>query len=228
MQREYETFPQPSVSCPTCTWTGFQGRIGFTGGFGGAQQDRTSKVSVSDVHYSEEGRKGSLGQRLPHAQQGDHTKGVPPTDHTRDIAKTKWVPLSKLDISMQYCTILLNWTMSPENSAPFVRRFVITQFNRLPMSIKQAPDIAQEIVEDLLRPHEESEVYMDDVGIFCLTWDEHLYSLDKVISLLQSNNFTVNPLKCEWGVRETDWLGYRLTPRGTISKCVKEIGCYEK
>jgi Reverse transcriptase (RNA-dependent DNA polymerase) len=88
------------------------------------------------------------------------------------------------------------------------------QYNRLPMGISQAPDISQEIMEDLFRNFNKVDIYIDDIGVFSNDWDMLCVLLTCILNVLEVNNFMVNPHKCEWAVQETDWLGYWLTPTG--------------
>jgi putative transposase len=88
------------------------------------------------------------------------------------------------------------------------------KYNHLPMGVAQAPDILQEIMDDLFCNFNKVDLYIDNIGVFSKDWDMHCASLSHVLNVLKTNDFTVNPTKCKWAVQETDWLGYWLTPSG--------------
>ena len=120
--------------------------------------------------------------------------------------------LSKLDLSMQYCTFELD--DESVELCTIATPFGLYRYRRLPMGVSASPDIAQEIMERVLGHIEELEICLDDLAAFSDSWEEHLKVLDKILTILQDKGFSVNPLKCEWGIQETDFLGHWLTPEG--------------
>jgi transposase InsO family protein len=120
--------------------------------------------------------------------------------------------LTKIDLSMHYYTFELD--DESKDLCSICTPFGNYRYRKLVMGLSFSPDIAQEIMEDLFRDIEEVDCYIDDVGVFDNDWKTHLRTLDRVLQRLQDNNFVCNPLKCDWCVKETDWLGYWLTPTG--------------
>jgi hypothetical protein len=66
-------------------------------------------------------------------------------------------------------------------------------------------------MENVLSDIEDADFYINDVGAFSNDWDHHINLLATILWQLHENGFTINPLKCERAVKETDWLDYWCT-----------------
>ena len=109
---------------------------------------------------------------------------------------------TKLDITTQY--YMLELDDESANACTIVTPFGKFKYRRMPMGLKCTPDFAQEVMENALRGIEDIDVYLDDLCCFSNSWNHHVKLLDEVMFRLKSNEFTVNPRKCEFTVQETD------------------------
>jgi hypothetical protein len=89
------------------------------------------------------------------------------------------------------------------------------QYLRLPMGIKNSPDIFQAVMMEVLGDIEYARTYLDDILITSNgSFQDHLNKLDKVLKRLNDAGFRANVRKCFFAQDHLEYLGYYLTRDG--------------
>ena len=83
------------------------------------------------------------------------------------------------------------------------------------MGITSSPDFFQSVMHPMFTDLPHVECFISDIGIFTLdSFQDHLSHVHQVLLRLEKNGFTVNPLKCDWAAKSTEYLGFLLTTEG--------------
>ena len=84
------------------------------------------------------------------------------------------------------------------------------------MGVKVSPDYAQSCIMEILKDLD-IKGYVDDCGLWSDgSFEQNMELIDEIIGRLVANRIKCNPLKFDWVVQETDFLGNWMT-----TDCIK-------
>lgn len=141
----------------------------------------------------------------------DHVYPIPSINHLLSNLKGGGY-YAKIDLAQAYLQLLVD-----ENSAE--AQTIIThrgayKVKRLQYGIKVAPGLFQNLMDDLLGKLPGVIPYFDDILIRATTLEQLAERLYNVLSCLRKAGLHAKKEKCEFGVTEIEFLGYRVDAKG--------------
>lgn len=91
------------------------------------------------------------------------------------------------------------------------------EWNRLPMGIKGAPPFFQMIMATIVLVgliYTICELYIDDILVHAQTEDEFCDNLTQILERCKKYNIKLNPLKCQLGLEEVEYVGHTINTNG--------------
>jgi len=83
--------------------------------------------------------------------------------------------------------------------------------------LTNSPTTFQTIMNDLFRDlinQGDTVIFIDDILVATDTEEEHDELVEEVLKRLEENDLFVKPEKCKWKVKEVEFLGVIIGPRG--------------
>ena len=139
---------------------------------------------------------------------------IHPIPRSEDIfaAMSGGISFSKLDQSHAYLQLQL---------ADSAKEYLVTnthkglfEYSRMPFGITSAPAIFKRTMDNLLQGLDHVTVYIDDILVTGKTEEEHLRTLDEVLTPLENAGMRLKREKCMFMADEVISLGHRISKEG--------------
>ena len=96
-----------------------------------------------------------------------------------------------------------------QEKTAFCSPFGLFEFRVLSFGLRNSPATFQRLMDQTLQGLSDFTVaYIDDIGIFSNTWEDHLRHLEVVLQRLSAVGLTVKASKCQLGSPEIKYLGH--------------------
>ena len=92
--------------------------------------------------------------------------------------------------------------------------FGLFEFTQMPFGLKNAAQTFQRPMDHVTSQLREVFVYIDDVLVASASAEQHEHDLRQLFSALRRFLLVLNASKCEFGVREIEFLGHRVSAQG--------------
>ena len=129
------------------------------------------------------------------------------------LASAKFI--SKIDLNKGFHQIPVS--ASDRCKTAFCTPWGKFEFLVMPFGLRNGPSVFQRLMDQvLLKDGDKSVVYIDDIGIFSSSWEEHCKDICTVLSRLKGAGLTANTSKCCWAQTHCEFLGH-LVGEGMVS-----------
>jgi hypothetical protein len=121
---------------------------------------------------------------------------------------------TKLDLRGAYN--LLRIKAGEEWKTAFGTRYGHYEFQVMPFGLTNAPATFQNFMNDVLRDYLDKfcSVYLDDILIYSENLAQHRDHVKQILRMLRENNLFCKPEKCQFEVKEVEYLGFVISPNG--------------